>query len=102
MSRVVVLRDFAGSPDHNHCRNYKKGEVFEVGSTLMPEGFVENLLHEYVPSGSLVGLITLHELEGKTAEPCIKVEDKSLTSEQMDRQIEAHNQLYQQRKPMDW
>ncbi len=94
MSRVVVLRDFAASPDHNHTRMYKKGEVHEVGSSLMPEGLVKALESQYVPSGSLVGVVSLAELEGKQSEPCIKVENGNVSEEAKKANREAHLQLY--------
>jgi hypothetical protein len=105
MSRVTVLRDFAASPDHNHTFQYEQGQVFEVGSSLMPQKFVEMLLSSYIPgAGEVVGFVGLEEIKGRVAEPCIKVEEKSLSDDAKKAQTEAHAKLYgsEQYRPLDF
>lgn len=102
MRKVTFLRDVAASPDHNHTRIYKKGEVHEIGSSLMPEGLADALSSQYVPSGRSAGLITLDELEGKQSEPCVRIEDKNISDDQRKANAEIHSLLFENRRVMDW
>lgn len=95
MSKVTILRDFNASPDHNHTYQYKQGEVYESGSSLMPAKFVEMLLTAYIPgSGETVGVVGLEEVKNRTPEPCIKVEEKSVPDDALKAQAAAHVKLY--------
>ncbi len=68
----------------------------------MPQGLVDALLGQYVPSGRLVGLVSLEEVEQKVSEPCIRVEEKSISKEMQEANTEAHNKLFENRRVMDW
>jgi hypothetical protein len=95
MSRVTILRDFNASPDHNHTFQYKQGEVYESGSSLMPPKFVEMLLTAYIPGvGEVAGFVTNEEVKNRVSEPCIKVEEKSLSDDAKKAQTAAHVKLY--------
>ena len=92
MSRITILRDVSAAPDHNHTRLYKKGEVPEVGSPLMPEGLANALTSQFIPA-RIQGLVSNEEVANEPVVPFAEMDNKPVSVEVQKTNAEAYAAL---------